>query len=246
MNDVFLDVETLPLGEPDLADIPDPESITVAIDDPDIVPHRGLRDPEKIAADLERKREDLQAARRAAAVKAREAAIAYHRGGALDPLRGRVLCVGVAGLTGPVDVAYGPDEIETLLKLADLLAMHRTQRVWGWNSARFDLPFLQSRALALDLPELARLLPKPTAKPWELCDLMDDWPRCGWGSNRSSGTLDAAAAHCGVSREGNPGSGAQVYDWHREGRSDLIRAHVVDDVETLRAVFLRMRRMGWV
>ncbi len=68
----------------------------------------------------------------------------------LDPQVGRVLAVAVAGGDGPVVLA-DPDEIALLARLDAYLADLPTGVLVTWNGARFDLPYLATRAGRLEV-----------------------------------------------------------------------------------------------
>jgi DNA polymerase family B, exonuclease domain len=68
----------------------------------------------------------------------------------LDPRVGRVLAVAVASSQG-AEVVTDPDEGTLLARLDRYLAERPAGVIVTWNGARFDLPYLASRASRLDL-----------------------------------------------------------------------------------------------
>lgn len=240
---IYIDIETIPDGEPDYTGIPDPASLVVAHDDERIVPDGRLKNPEKVAADIEKKREALQAQLRDEAVKAREKAESEWRGGSLQPMRGRVLCVGVAVEdAGPVVLMEDTEEA-TLTKLQAGLMRYAKSRphLWTWNGGRFDRPYLAKRALRHRLYDLARIC--RVEKPWLADDLYQVW---GMGDQRAKGKLDDVCAFLGIARTANPIDGSEVLDRYLAGDLDAIREHCIDDVRVLQLVGREFRAAGWL
>jgi len=81
----------------------------------------------------------------------------------LDPEVGRVLAVAVAGDDG-VEVVAGDDEAALLARLDAALAGRPTGVLVTWNGARFDLPYLASRAARLGVPLGLQLEVDPTRR----------------------------------------------------------------------------------
>ena len=242
--DIYLDIETLPDGEPDYTGLTDPSEIVVMHDDPEIKPDGRLKDPEKIAADIERKRAALQEQRREAAVKARAVVEDEWRRGSLTALRGRVLCVGIAVESAGPKVLMEDTEEATLELLERGLMHYRKQgpiRLWTWNGGRFDRPFLARRALRHGLYDLARLA--RIEKPWLADDLYQVW---SMGDQRAKGRLDDVCDLLGISRAANPIDGSEVLDRYLAGDLDAIVEHCIDDVRVLQLVGEQFRRAGWL
>jgi len=241
---LYLDIETIPDGSPDYEGIPDPASIVVMHEE--VEPDKRLKNPEKIAADIERKRAALQDERREAATKARDAIDQHWKIGSLEPLRGRVLCVGIAVEDGGPKVLMEDTEEATLELLERGLVHYRAKaggrlRIWTWNGGRFDRPFLARRALKHRLYDLASMM--RVAKPWEADDLYSVW---GMGNQRSRGSLDAVCDFLGIGRDNNPISGADVLDRYQAGDLDAIREHCIDDVRVLQLIGREFDRAGWL
>lgn len=243
---LFLDIETVPEGAPALDGLADPSTIVVTHDDPDLKPDRRLKDPDKKAADIEKKRAALQAKRREEAQKLHDEADAEWRKGSLTPLRGRVLCVGIAVEMGGPKVLMEDTEEETLTKLQQGIEHYRAKargklRIWTFNGGSFDRPYLAKRALRHKLYPLARAM--RIEKPWLADDLRTVW---GMGNNRSRGKLDEVCALLGIGREGNPCSGAEVFDLYQAGELDTIREHCLDDVRVLQLLHQEFGKAGWL
>ena len=236
--DVYLDIETIPDGScPPPPPAVDPGRLE------DLQPPSHYRDPDKIAA----WREDAWVRHVRACMEAHVAAVTAAQQewarGSLDPLRGRVLCVGICTGDRPVTVLTG-EEADVLAQLETGLirAAERDRvKIWTWNGNGFDRPFLAKRALRHGRLQLAFAM--RVAKRWDAGDLMEVW---AMGDTRSRATLDAVAAFLGIDRSDNPISGADVLTRYQAGDLDAIVAHCRDDVETLRQIHLRMQAAGWV
>ncbi len=79
----------------------------------------------------------------------------------LDPARSSTLAVAVAGpgWTTVLHAADGSGEADLLLRLDELLGGLAPGVVVTWNGARFDLPFLADRAVAVGVEWSLRLRP---------------------------------------------------------------------------------------
>jgi len=243
---IYLDIETIPEGEPDLSSLPDPSTIVVLHDDPDIKVDGRLKDPAKIEAAREEGRAKLQEQRRAEAEKMRADALDEHSKGALTALRGRVLCVGIAVEEAGPKVLMADTEEETLELLQRGLEHYAKQasgrlRLWTWNGAGFDRPFLARRALRHRLYPLARRM--RVQKKWEADDLYQAW---SMGEYRAKGRLDDVCDLLGIGRADNPIDGSEVYDRYQSGDFDAIREHCLDDVRVLQLIGREFRAAGWL
>jgi len=163
-----------------------------------------------------------------------------HAKGSLHALTGRVLCIGVAvGDDDPVCL-YGGGTDEDEVRILDGLqrGLHgKRGDICTFNGNSFDLPFLVRRSWRHSMLHLAERL-RPT-KPWDtrFVDVRQVW---GCGDFRPRGTLDEVAELLGIERPDNPIDGSEVWARYRAGDHDAIRAHVLDDVRTLRLVAQRL------
>lgn len=98
---------------------------------PEFEPAKNLKDPEKIAADIESKRS------------------AWIDRAALDPMTGQVLAVGVQNAEYGFAAIAEPSEAETVSKFwSYVMAAGASGRYMvGWNIFGFDIPFMSMRAL---------------------------------------------------------------------------------------------------
>ena len=192
------------------------------------------KDPEKIAAYIE------------------EARAGAWRETSLDPLLGRVFCIGVAVDTEPVEVLYdveGNAERELIGQLAAVVnKAHEAGRYSFWwvghNISGFDLRWLWFRAVKYGFSDLARLLPY---QRWQRAMVQDtlqiaqgaDWSGKGLGLARLSEYFD-------LGDKGEGLDGSKVFDAWVAGEHDRIRAYCAADVELSRKLHdLFVGNQGW-
>jgi hypothetical protein len=197
MNTIVFDIETGPLPESELAALLPPF-------DPAEVKTGNLKDPEKITAKLAE----------AEANHRRE----FFENAALDPLTGRVLAVGCLWPeTGDFTVLDFEDETRLLRSFWDVCRgeMGRLNRMVGFNTHLFDLPFLIRRSWRHRVPVPLGIR---RGRYWgeEMADLREAWQL---GDRQARGSLDGIARHLGVGAKN--GSGAE---FARLWRSDRARA----------------------
>lgn len=114
----------------------------------------------------------------------------------------------------------------------------------GHNILRFDIPFLQVRAMHHGLHPLARCLNRHTVKPWEsrIIDTMRVWPRTGkemgaWRNGlKGLSSLDSICMLLGIPLQEGV-SGADVYQCWLDGRGDEVEHHLDMDIRQVRDVF---------
>lgn len=185
------------------------------------------KDPEKIAAYIE------------------EARAGAWRETSLDPLLGRVFCIGVAVDDGPVETLYDPTghaEEHLIEQLAAIVeAAHEEGRfsLWwvGHNISGFDLRWLWFRAVKYNYHQLARLIPYQRWQTGQCQDTLkiaqgSDWSGKGLGLARLAEFLGMAGKAEGL-------DGSKVYDAFLAGEHDRIRAYCAADVELARQLYDR-------
>lgn len=114
----------------------------------------------------------------------------------------------------------------------------------GHNIVRFDIPFLQVRALHHGLRDLARHLNRDRVKPWEsrILDTQRIWPRTGkemgaWREGvKNLSSLDSICHVLGIPLQEGV-TGAEVYQCWVEGRHDEVADHLHHDIRQVREVF---------
>ncbi len=117
----------------------------------------------------------------------------------------------------------------------------------GHNHKAFDVPILYHRAVAYRRNVRGWFpWPAPGKKPWHvderLHDTMDLWSGPSFKGQWCS--LKGIAEFLGIQLAPDEGTGADVYEWYRTGKTNLIAKHNLADVEDLRAVYRRLIP-GW-
>ena len=260
MTTIYLDIETERAADVPPEELAELEAAHPRPEPPPADPFHvtgwpsGWRDPEKIAA--------WQAERHARLVAEYEAwslephVEAWRESTSLEPLYGRILCVGAAVDDRPAVCVWEADEAATLTRLSAALARYNDAQFVAYNGDGFDFRYLWARALhhhargAVGMAALARRMFKP--KPWSEThvDPKVQWQR---GEYRAKGTLAQVARHLGIDVPHDPLTGGEVprlWDTVRDLEPDApervaaqaaIRHHCVTDVEVLRRVWEIMR-----
>lgn len=185
------------------------------------------KDPEKIAAYIE------------------EARASAWRETSLDPLLGRVFCIGTAVDDNPVETLYDADGTQEERLIGELAATvayatenGRYSLLWiGHNISGFDLRWLWFRAVKYGHRELARLLPYQRWQQGQIADTLriaqgSDWSGKGLGLSRLAEFFGMAGKAEGL-------DGSKVYDAWLAGEHDRIRAYCAADVELARSLYDR-------
>lgn len=176
------------------------------------------KDPEKIARVLDEKR------------------AVFKERAALSPLTGEVLAVG-AWIDGSYQSAIrGIGGYETE---ADVLEwfwaqVHEQSILIGFNSNRFDLPFLFKRSWACGIPHAPRLKPDGRLHTSSCWDLMETW-QCG--DRQSYISLDATARFLGVGAKTGDG---EFFHQVLKAFPEEAEAYLRNDVELTFKVAQRM------
>ena len=175
MKLAIFDIETGPRPEAELTDV-----------QPEFKAPANYKDPEKIAAAIaEQKREWLGRA-------------------ALSAVTGRVLAVGWRQ-DGRTSILCDEDEAAMLAEFWSLVeaaaAEHRT--IIGFNSNRFDIPFLTRRSWSLGVPVPSGVYgARGYVNPTAFLDLMDEW---ACGDRQSTISLDTLARFLGCGAKNGEG-----------------------------------------
>ena len=174
-----------------------------------------LKDPAKIAAKLEEKKQDWLA------------------NAALSAQTGKVLAIGLLDETGLVTILEG-DEKLMLESFWKILADYWQTRLFvGFNCMAFDLPFMVRRSLILGVfvPLPVRFLTK--YRHDGIDDLMESWRL--WTDERIS--LNNLAKLLGVGEKAGNGSDfARLYETDRPAALDYLR----QDLNLTQAIAKRM------
>lgn len=234
MDNLFLDIETVPAQRPDIISHIEEsmrDELSSALND--VKAPANYKDEEKIAEYVCGRRTSIKAD---FSEKLAEKIAAT----GLDGAFGQVLCIGWAWNNGPIRTAYstsltGSGEHDTILEFfLDMPAGFRKACVVGHNVAAFDLRFLKQRAMVLGIrPPLS--IPFD-AKPWDesIFDTMVQF--AGVGKTIS---LDKLCRAFGMDGKGDIG-GADVWPMAQAGRFKEIAEYCADDVRKTRDVYRRM------
>ena len=201
MKTIFFDIETGPLAEAELAAMVPPF-------DPAEVKMGNLKDPDKIAAKLA----EAEAGHR------RE----FIERAALDPLTGRVVAVGLLFENSEFLVLADEDEKALLWGFWSVCRgeMGRINRMIGFNTRLFDLPFLIRRSFKhrVEVPFGIR-----RGRYWgdEMVDLREEWQL---GDRQARGSLDSIGRHLGVGQKNGHGEDfAHLWQTDREKAMAYLR-----------------------
>lgn len=204
MKRLFFDIETGPAQDAHLFE-------------PVFEASRVLKDPTKIAADIEDKRRQ------------------WLDKLALSALTGQVLAIGWAGDSGEVTIICQDDKITE----GDVIrsfweATIGAERLVGFNSNTFDLPFLWRRSIKLGLVIPHGIFEPNRRLSSNNLDLMERWT---WFDNQSRVSLDNLAKFCGFPQKSN--SGKYFAELLQSDRA-LALAYLEHDVKLTRAIGNRM------
>jgi DNA polymerase elongation subunit (family B) len=203
MKTIFFDIETGPLPEREFAEMVPPfDRAGVKVGN--------SKDPEKIAA----KRAEAEANYRRECME----------GAALDSLTGRVLAIGLLSEHGEFHVIGQEDEEATLREFWTVCQGEpRANRMIGFNSRAFDLPFLIRRSFKhrVGIPCGIRC-----GRFWaeEMVDLREEWQL---GDRQARGSLDAIAKYLGVGQKNGHGEDfARLWKENRDRAVEYLRRDV--------------------
>lgn len=196
-------------------------------------PPANYKSPEAIARWQEREAE-----------KSKANAWRDYAAGALSPMSGRVVCVGVAVDDRDVQTYHGDDETEMLGFVRSVLdQLPGPYRVVGHNLKGFDAPFLMLRGMKWGVR-----LPLSQAKKWDtkLIDTRELWP-CSSGSYglKGSGKLGDIIRFLGLDFPEDT-SGADVFSQYVAGEWETIARHCAIDVEKVRALYRELEHVGLI
>jgi len=208
VNSIVFDIETGPL----------PDIILDALM-PEFEAGANLKDPDKIAADIAKKK------------------VRFKEQAALSPLTGRVLAVGFLADFGAEPVIIGDDDEKVLLEkvwnhIRTVGGTCRPQFV-GFNIHGFDLPFLVKRSWVnrVAMPPNVR-----QGRYWAdwFVDLRETWQL---GDRQSEGSLDSICRALGLGEKN--GSGAEFARLWREDRAKATE-YLVNDLNMTAALATRL------
>lgn len=159
--------------------------------------------------------------------------------GALDSMRGEILCIGWA-CEYEGWVINGSDEEATLQQFSAILdgIMGQYKQIptfVGWNINAFDIPWLWRKAIKYDIKPLRQAFNRDRYKGNSI-DLMNVWA----SDFKDYRKMSDVAAFLGIEDRSNGIDGSQVYDLYKEGRIEEIKTYCMGDVETVRDIYERI------
>jgi DNA polymerase elongation subunit (family B) len=208
---IFIDVETIPVGDP-----VDPMTLT---------PPGNISKQETI---------DTWYRDKAPAI-AQEKFL----GRALDSMAGEILCIGYAVNDDPPCCLWSNEE-EVLrafeIKIGEIQGQWREPiKFIGWNINSFDIPWIWRKAIKYGLTTLRGSINRDRNRGNSL-DLMLTWAT----DYKNYTKLDDVAKFLGLSGKVGDMDGSKVYDAYLEGRLDDIAAYCRQDIEIVRGVYRKI------
>lgn len=213
---IYLDIETIPAGEPvDPNTLEPPGNLKKA----DTIEQWKIFEAPKVAQELYRKR-------------------------SLNSMDGQVLCIGFAINDGPlVVILEGPGHESETLELFEkelLIRIPSSYAAFTWvahNGIGFDFKWIKRKAIQYGLPWLAQSI-KTERYGSNVVDTMQLWQM---GDYREPYTkLSKIAEFLGIPDNTNGVDGSMIYDMYLAGRIDEICEYCRNDVDQVRAVYKKI------
>lgn len=151
---------------------------------------------------------------------------------ALDPMHGRVYCIGYAINNEVPVVICEENEKDTLDKFREVVCREKYDAFVAHNGNGFDFPFLRTRALKHKNYPLAQTLYAKSRWDERFEDTLEMWP----STKSSSRSMKSILEFLSVDRKDNPIEGKDVYKAYEDGRCQDIIDHCRADVAELRTV----------
>jgi len=203
-NVIFLDIETWAGDKPSLEDI---------------VPDARLKDPDKIRADKEAKRDKVWRAQ------------------ALSPIKGQVFCIGMAVDDEPSFAIVGADEQEVLEMLDIELAAYSFPKIVGHNLYDFDALFLYYKGLKYRMKNVVNAFSDKT-------NLIDTMVLLNGTSWKTMTSLDNMAKLLLGRSAKDDITGKDVHDLILAKQGDRVLEYCKNDVKILRDCYRVLNSMG--
>ena len=153
---------------------------------------------------------------------------------ALDPLQGRIYCVGVAVNDGEVNVLHGKNEKDTLEMLENYLSELSYFKVVAHNGNDFDYPFLFFRAI-----KHGNVSIRNTFSGKDGTQLLDSMRIADGTSWKTMKSLDKLCKLIGIKGKGDI-TGDMVPKLILEGRGEEVIPYCGEDIANLRKVYLAL------
>lgn len=213
-----------------------------------VQPPGSVKDPEKIAEAIAKKRAAILQEIEAAKVEAAQKLEEQYRKTSLDGGMGQLAVCSLAFGENEPFALYERDwkapgyEKKVLLKINEAIDQHckhrRGQMLIGHNIIRFDRKFLRQRGI-INGVVMHRLISEEV-KPWDkgvVYDTMTAWT----GDPREFISMNTLCQILGLPGKGDDIDGSKVWDYVAAGRIDEVAAYCNDDVRRTYAMFERLR-----
>lgn len=209
-NKIFLDIETVPSGDP--------------IDPCSLIPPGNISKQETI--DKWHRENGPQLAEE------------LYKKRALNSMQGEIICVGLCLIGGETQIILGDSEKETMERLSMRLAeirgqWHEPLHFVGWNITTFDLPWLWRKAIKYNLTELRDSIPRDNKHL--VTDLMKVWA-AEW---KDYNKMSDVAEFLGIPHDATF-TGQDVYMAWLTRDYDKIMQHCRGDIETTMEIYKRI------
>ena len=243
---LFIDIETIPEGEPDYESLPTREEMrrdmckskeALRNDAP-----KSYKKEEVINNWVEEKFINQEVELEDAYIKQLDDYEAEFRKGSLNSLKGRIFCISYAFNDGETKiVTYDPNEKRMMEKFDNALRTDLGEKAiyttcWvGHNLKKFDIRWIAHRAMKYGLKDLLRYI--PTGKfDKRIIDTNDMFNLSTYGCYDK---LDHIAKFFGL--DGKVGmSGDKVYDAFLDNKYAEIHKYCMEDVDMTRDIFNKM------
>lgn len=159
--------------------------------------------------------------------------------GALDSMRGEILCIGWS-FEDREGIECGTNEHATLMLFESLVSgimgqYKQTPTFVGWNINAFDIPWIWRKAIKYGIKPLRQAFVRDKFKGNSI-DLMLTWQ----ADFKDYRKLTDVADFLGIERNKDNLDGGAVYDAYREGEIEKIKAHCMEDVLLCREIYRRI------
>jgi DNA polymerase elongation subunit (family B) len=218
MNNIYIDLETIPNQSPDYR-------MKVRAN---IKPPATIKKPESIMAWLE---ENAETATDEAVAKT-----------SFDPAYGHICCIGYAigdGEAKTLSAKTVAEEADIIRAFYDDLPKMGMACFIGHNVAGFDMRFILCRSIVLGI-RIPTIIPRDI-KPWsqEIFDTMT-----AWAGARGTISQDRLCEALGLSGKGDF-DGSMVAQAWANGEHERIATYCASDVESVRAIHRRFVAVGY-
>jgi len=180
--------------------------------------------------------------KRFASEKAGEVAMEQWRRQALDPNAGSILSIGfkVEGLDGWCGIADNDTDLLTsfwkaLDRCLTLSFTTKKRPYFIGHNVPFDLEFIWKRSVILGVECLATI--KPHGRHGS--DFFDNMQQ--WAGFKGRISQDRLAGILGIEQKPSDITGANVFDHYQAGNIDRIKEYNIYDVETVEAIYNRIK-----